>query len=198
MRPVHTCSLVFSLLLALLFTAGTRADDSGSKEYIKEVGVFLVLPKDHSLRRSDEPDRRGSFACYRFSTRDHTNLPTLGEIQFFSRKSIGRFEDYCAKCETCGGEDFCVTGEYPTTAEYDRQREALKNPRKSKTKYQLKRFGNRNFIVSDHKYIGGVGFYREYRTFLKDIMVAVTIAMENKSETRVADGLFSDLKILEQ
>jgi len=29
-------------------------------------------------------------------------------------------------------------------------------------------------------------------------MVAVTIAMENKSETRVADGLLSDLKLVEQ
>jgi hypothetical protein len=150
MKSVHTCAIGLSLLLALLFTAGTSAGDSGSKVYIKEVGVFLVLPKDYSLERNDEPNRRGSFACYRFSTRDYSNFPALGEIQFFSRKSIRRFENYCAKCEDCGGEDFCTTGEYPTTAEYDRQREALKNPRSSKTKYQLKPFGNRNFIVSDH------------------------------------------------
>jgi hypothetical protein len=199
MNSVHTCVIGFSLLLALFSAAVTAADDSGSRVYIEKVGVFLVLPKGYSLEQnSRERNRRGSFACYDFITEYNPNIPALQEIQFFSKKSIKRFEDACAKCEDCGGEDFCVTGEYPTTAEYDWQGEALKNPRKSNTKHQLKRFGNKNFIVSDHKHIGGVGFYREYRTFLNNIMVAVWIHWENKSQAKAADRLFAALKIVEQ
>ena len=96
MKSVHTGAIGLLLLLALLFTAGVSAGDSGSRVYIKEVGVLLILPKDYSLRRSDEPNRRGSFACYRFRAREHPNFPSLQEIQFFSKKSIRRFENYWA------------------------------------------------------------------------------------------------------
>jgi len=197
MRSVHTCAIGLSLLLALLFTAGTSADDSGSKVYIKEVGVFLVLPEDYSLERDEEFDRGGAFACYSFYAPD-MNFPALILIQFFSKKSIRRVEKKCAKREDYGGEHYCATGEYPTTSEYYQQKEALKNPRKSKTKYQLKRFGNRNFIVSDHKSMGGDGFYREYRTFLNDTMIAILISWLNESQAKMADGLFANLKILKQ
>jgi len=197
-RSVHTYAIGFSLLLALLLSTGTSAGDAGSKVYIKEVGVFLILPKDYSLERHYQSNRRGSFACYRFITWYNPNVPWLQEIQFFSRESIRRFEDQCAQKPYGSGESFCDTGEYPTTMEYDRQREALKNPRNRKTKYQLKRSGNWNFIVSDNQYIGGVGFYREYRTFLNDVMVAVWIHLENESQAKAADGLFASLKIVEQ
>jgi hypothetical protein len=176
------------------------ADDSGSRVYIKEVGVFLVLPKDSSPLRRQKPDG-GSFASYTFSNWDRPGAPASSvDIMFFSRESIRRFENYCEKCETCGGEDACETGQYPKTAEYDGQREALKNPRKNKTKYQAKRFGNRNFIVSDHKHIGGYECesYREYRTFINDIMVGVFIDWGCDSDEKAADRLIAKLKILEQ
>lgn len=194
MRSVLACTIGFSLLFAEII----GASDAGSKVFIKEVGIFLVLPKEYSLERNKEANRRGSFVSYDFKTKYNPNVPTLLEVQFFSRKSIQLFEDECAKCEDCGGESFCVTGEYPTTAEYDRQEQALKNPRSSKTNYHWKRFGNRNFIVSDHKSIGETGYYREYRTFINDIMVAVWIDWENESQAKAADGLFANLKILEE
>jgi hypothetical protein len=197
-KSIHGCAISLSLLLALLFTGGIGADDSLIKVYVKEVGVFLVLPKDYSLQRSDEPNRRGSFASYNFSGMDDPNSPTLQEIRFFSKKSIKRFEDECAKNKDSGGESFCETGEYPTIREYVRQKKALQNPQDHKTKYQLKRFGNRDFIVSNHPCIGGTGFYREYRTFLNVTMVAVWIYMENVSQAKAADNLFAGLKIMKQ
>jgi hypothetical protein len=53
-------------------------------------------------------------------------------------------------------------------------------------------------MVSDHPHVGGTGFYREYRTFLNDTMVAVWIDMENVSQVKAADKLFERLKIMKQ
>ena len=120
MNLVHKRAIGFSLMLAVMLAGWTSANDFGSSVTIKEAGVSLVLPKDYSIRKSDELNRRGSFVSFNFRTtkRDPAS-PTLQEIQFFSRKSIKRFEDECAKSEDSGGESFCETGNYPTITEYD-------------------------------------------------------------------------------
>lgn len=198
MKLLHKRAIGFSLFLAVMFPGGTSANGFVPTVTLKEAGVSLVLPKDYSIRKSDELNRRGSFVSFNFrTTKSDSASPTLQEIQFFSRKSIKRFEDECSKSEVSGGESFCETGNYPTIRDYDRERKVLEKLIDDKTKHQIKRFGNRTFIVFN-SHCPGCGIFREYRTFLNSTMVAVWIPMDEESQVKAADELFAKLKIMKR
>jgi hypothetical protein len=179
-------------IISFLLSSFGYAADLLSKKYISEVGVSLSFPKEYALKKSNELNRRGTFVSYDFGSRND-GFPNLSEIQFFSIKSIKHFEKACSMETGGGGDGFCETRDYPTAEVYTDQKLALQNPKGLKTKYQIKRIGIRNYIVSQDS--SGDGITREYRFFLNDTMVAIWINMSESSQLKKADKLLSQLII---
>ena len=197
---MKSIQLLVVIIISFSHISLSNAAGPLSKKYIPSVGISLYFPKDYTLEKSNEPNRRGSFISYNFSFNFdlnciRCNYPFLQEIQFFSIKSIKEYEKECSETnrDRGSGEGFCETGDYPTIKEYKKQKLALQNPERFKAKYQIKKIGTRNYIVSISS--GTDCIFREYRCFSKDTMVAIWIVMRDPSQVEKADKILSQLMI---
>lgn len=193
--------LVILILFSFIFLAGcsleevdisdapkTEITENGQQNFlISELGIEIVLPKTYSIEEN-EPDRRGSYASYSF--RAKLSPPTFQEIQLFSEDSIRIFNE---KCESI---DYpCFFGDYPDLEKYFGQKEAfLKNV--NYEDYELIKFNDRNFLVSDSECTGDICVIREYTTFIDDTKIDIWITMIDESQREEADKLFSQFRIL--
>lgn len=155
---------------------------------IPEVGIKIIFPEEYTITKNSERNRRGSFVSYDFSYK--APLPMFQEVQFFSEKSIQQFT------ENCGADTPCFFGDYPDLERYNSQKNAFKNETDYK-KYELKKFGDRNYFVSNFKCDGDSCVIREYTTFIDDTKVDIWVTMADDTQAKVADSLFEKFKIIE-
>lgn len=153
---------------------------------LPEPELQLQVPAGYGIVKSTEEGRRGSFVSYNF-TGDMAR-PHLYEIQFFSEESIQRFT------ENCGAEASCFYGDYPDLARYQGQKTAFQETVRY-GHYDLRRFGDRYYFVSNHPCVGDFCVIREYTTFLGETKVDVWIMMASADQSLEGDVLFSALWI---
>jgi hypothetical protein len=152
---------------------------------IPEIGIKISLPDEYAISKSDEINRRGSFVSYNFSNTVSLS-PAFQEIQFFNDKSIGG----------CGVDGPCFFGDYPDLERYKGQRSAF-IAGTDYGKYELEKFGERNYFVSNFKCDGDSCIIREYTTFINDTKVDIWIRMENDALINAADSQFREFEITE-
>jgi hypothetical protein len=153
---------------------------------IPEPELQLQVPAGYGIVKSTEEGRRGSFVSYNFT--GDTARPHLYEIQFFSEESIRRFT------ESCGQDAPCFYGDYPDLARYQGQKAAFEQ-QTGYQHYDLQRFGDRYYFVSNHPCVGDFCVIREYTTFLGETKVDVWIMMASTDQSLESDVLFSALRI---
>jgi hypothetical protein len=151
--------------------------------------LMLLLPSGYGVATNTEYLRRGSFVSFDFTPYGR-DLPRLAEIQFFSEASIRAFEERCTT-------DFCFEGDYPDEERYHAQRSALAECA-TLPSYRARRFGDRCYLVSDHRCIGDACVIREYTTFLDETKIDVWIMMRDTSQVDASDVLFASFDIAEQ
>lgn len=154
---------------------------------IPETGIKIVFPEEYTIAKSNEENRRGSFVSYDFS---YKTLPSLQEIQFFSKESIQKFT------ANCGTDTTCFFGDYPDLTRYNGQKNAF-NKGENYKNYELKKIGDRNYFVSNFKCNGDNCVIREYTTFINSTKVDVWITMAENTQANAADNLFNKFKIIE-
>ncbi len=155
---------------------------------ITEAEIKIVLPEEYIITKNTEKNRRGSFVSYDFSFK--TQLPLFQEIQFFSEESIKQFTS------NCGGDSPCFFGDYPNLTRYNGQKNAF-NKGETYEKYELKKFGDRNYFVSNFKCTGDSCVIREYTTFINDTKIDIWITMADETQVNAADNLFEEFEIIE-
>ncbi len=164
----------------------TEKTDSGF--LISEVGIKIVFPDEYTVTKNHETNRRGSFASYDFSYK--SPLPTFQEIQFFNAESIEQFT------ANCGVDTPCFFGDYPDSERYNGQKNAF-NSGNDYGKYKLKKFGDRNYFVSNSRCTGDSCVIREYTTFIDNTKIDIWITMEDDTQVNAADSLFKEFEIIE-
>ncbi len=155
---------------------------------ISEVGIKIAFPKEYTITKNNEKNRRGSFVSYDFSYK--SPLPVFQEIQFFNEESIKEFT------ANCSVDSPCFFGDYPDLERYNSQKNAF-NSGNNYGKSELKKFGDRSYFVSNFKCSGDSCIIREYTTFVNDTKIDLWITMENDTQINAADSLFKKFKIIE-
>jgi hypothetical protein len=141
--------------------------------------------------KSEEINRRGSFVSYDFIPSGGYQTPYLQEIQFFTAESIEQFT------QNCSGASPCFFGDYPDLDRYYGQLKAYKELADFED-FELRRFADRYYFVSNHPCEGDACVIREYTTFFSgDIKVDVWVLMEDESQTQQSDMLFLSFHIQE-
>jgi len=163
---------------------GTAFDLSG-------VGATVVLPAGYGVVTNNEYNRRGSLVSFDF-TPYGGDTPRLAEIQFFSEASIRTFQERCANS---GG--FCFEGDYPDADRYLAQKASVVQC-VALEPYEARRFGDRCYLVSNHRCTGDACVIREYTTFLGERKVDVWIMMQDPSQVDASDVLFASFGLIEQ
>jgi hypothetical protein len=153
-----------------------------------EVPVKVCLPRGYSISRSAEQNRRGSLVSYHLAPAEGSETPYLTELQFFTKASIKRFTQNCEQ------DSPCFFGDYPDLTRYHGQREALKRL-ETLEGYELVRFNDRTFLVSNLPCYGDSCVVREYTTFVSDIKVDVWVLLRDDSQVEPSDRLLGDLTI---
>lgn len=156
---------------------------------IPEVGVHISLPDEYTLTKSSEKNRRGSFVSYEINSSEQ--FPSFNEVQVFSEESIKQFTSNCGV-----DNDPCFFGDYPDLESYNGQKSAFDKEENYK-EYELKKFGDRNYFVSNSQCNGDSCVIREYTTFINDDKIDVWIAMDDETQTNEADALFEKFEIIE-
>lgn len=157
---------------------------------IPDTKIKVIYPAPYTLVKiTNEPNRRGSFLAYDFKMPDY-KLPTLGEIQFFSEQSIGKFIKSCKD----QGAELCFEGNYPDNESYKAEKQAFKDGKAYK-EIPLVKFGDRSWFVNMEKCSGDACFVREYATFMGDTMVSVILVINHMEEAPIADKMFLDVKL---
>jgi hypothetical protein len=151
---------------------------------LPEPDLRLQVPAGYALQKSTEGGRRGSFVSYNLV--GVTEPPHLYEIQFFSEASIRRFTANC--------EEPCFYGDFPDIARYRGQKAAFEQ-RLPYRHYDLQRFGNRHFFVSNLPCEGDTCVIREYTTFLSDTKIDIWVLMRDSGQSLQSDILFSASRI---
>jgi len=166
-------------------------ESSLSTFVIPEVSLEISFPKNYSIGKNGELNRRGSFVSYDFSIpgKHKWVAPSLNEIQFFSRESI---EAFTADCETT----ICFFGDYPDLKRYDGQKEAFLGLEDYED-YKLRQFNDRYYFISSRDCHGDSCVIREYTTFIDNDKIDIWITMEDESQNEKSDELFSQLQITE-
>jgi len=155
---------------------------------IPEAGIKIMLLDEYTITKNSEANRRGSFVSYNFSYK--SPLPTFQEIQFFNKESIKQFT------ANCGIETPCFFGDYPDLERYNGQKNAF-NSGNDYGNYELKKFGDRNYFVSNFRCTGDSCVIREYTTFIDDMKIDLWITMEDNTQVSAADSLFREFEIIE-
>ena len=157
-----------------------------NKELIIEKWIKINFPKNYTISKNTEKNRRGSFVSYDFKT-EQLDFPQINEIQLFSKESIKTFNE---KCEN----EICFFWDYPNSERYNNQKNAINN-NSTYWKYKLKKFNNRNYLVSNHKCNGDSCVMREYTTFIDDTKIDIWIVIKDNTENNKADRLFENFYI---
>ena len=167
-------------------------DDSENSEnnvfLIPEIGIKIVFPNEYAITKNNEDNRRGSFVSYNFNYKSPP--PAFQEIQLFNEKSIKQF------IEKCDANSPCFFDDYPNLERYNGQKNAFATS-KNYEEYELKKFGNRNYFVSNFRCTGDSCVIREYTTFINDTKIDLWITMENDTQVTIADNLFKEFEIME-
>lgn len=164
----------------------TKKTDNGF--FISEAGIKISFPDEYTITKNNETNRRGSFVSYDFSYK--SQLPTFQEIQFFNENSIKKFT------AGCGVDTPCFFGDYPDLETYNGQKDAFGSG-KNYENYELKKFGDRNYFVSNFECTGDSCVIREYTTFMDDTKIDIWITMEDDTQVDAADSLFKKFEIIE-
>jgi hypothetical protein len=162
-------------------------EKTNSKFSIPEIGIKIVFPNKYTITKNREENRRGSFVSYDFN---YQKSPSFQEIQFFTKESIKQF---AANCEV---NTTCFFGDYPDLTRYNGQKNAFKTGKAYK-EYELKKFNNRNYFVSNFKCIGARCVIREYTTFIGNTKIDMWITMADNTQINTADNLFEKFEIIE-
>jgi hypothetical protein len=199
-------TIVLMVIISAFFLTGcatnsqTTEDKSDGSELtiktdneflIPEAGINIVLPEEYTITKNTENNRRGSFVSYDFALKalpSHHQI--FQEIQFFSEESIKQYTS------NCGNDGPCFFGDYPDLTRYNGQKYAFNN-KESYSSYELKKFDDRYYFVSNFKCTGDSCVIREYTTFIGDTKIDTWINMENDAQADQADLLFKKFEILE-
>jgi hypothetical protein len=163
-------------------------EKTGDGFLIPEVGIEIAFPSEYTITKSNETNRRGSFVSYDFIYK--SPLPTFQEIQFFSEESIKQFT---ANCDV---DSPCFFGDYPDLERYNGQKNAF-NSGNDYGKYEFKKFGDRNYFVSNFKCTGDSCVIREYTTFIDGNKIDTWITLMDDTQVNAADSLFKEFEIIE-
>ena len=161
---------------------------TGDRFLIPEVGIEIVFPREYTISKSTETNRRGSFVSYDFGYK--SPLPAFQEIQFFSEASVKQFTD------NCDVDSPCFFGDYPDLERYNNQKTAF-DTSTDYGKYEFTKFGDRDYFVSNFKCTGDSCVIREYTTFIDDTKIDIWIIMADDTQVDAADSLFKEFEIIE-
>lgn len=169
-------------------TVKETASSSSTKDIsLLDTSLVIQVPSDHTLVKSLEKNRRGSYVSYEVSSTKEQSTPRLQEIQFFSEDSIKTFTERCATAE------FCFAGDVPNLVTYSDQKVALLE-KKDYQKSVLKSFSDREWLVITRPCTGDSCAIREYTTFFGDVKTDIWIMMSTSTEEVDADTLFNQIK----
>lgn len=200
------------IIIVSIFLIGCTTEQKPNVEFtIPEAQTKIAIPNGYTITKNNEENRRGSFISFDFYQED--SLPLFQEIQFFSDSSIKKFNENCKK------DSPCFFGDYPDLTRYNGQKEAFKN-KENYLNYELKKFNNRYYFISNINCTGDSCVIREYTTFLDAMQihskqmpdgnqigefitvtaankVDIWIIMEDDSQANQADHLFEKFEIIE-
>jgi hypothetical protein len=168
---------------------GNYAPDRRMSFDLPGLPVTILVPAGYGVATNTEYLRRGSLVSFDF-TPFGGEMPRLAEIQFFSEASLRAFEERCIR-------DFCFEGDYPDVERYRAEKVALAQCA-DLPPYENMRFGDRGYLVSNHRCTGDACVIREYTTFLQDTKVDVWIMMRDTSQADASDALFALFELAEQ
>jgi hypothetical protein len=168
---------------------GYDAPDGRTAFDLPGLSVTVLLPAGYGVATNTEYLRRGSLVSFDF-TPYGGDLPRLAEIQFFSEASLQVFDERCTT-------DPCFEGDFPDVARYRAQQAALAQCA-NLPGYETRRFGDRCYLVSNHRCTGDFCIIREYTTFLGENKVDVWIMMRETSQVDASDTLFALFDLVEK
>lgn len=177
-------------LVSPLSSSGTQRTFS-----LDDLDLNVKIPSEYLLlKRTGEPNRRGSFLSYDFERTDYTESQfdegagylSFNELQFFNEESISR----CTDNEWVD----CFMGDFPTLERFFGQKKAYSNG-ENYEQFKLVNFGDTPWFVSNHKCVGEFCVIREYTKFIEDIKVDVWIVMDSAEREHEADLLFAKFDI---
>ena len=156
-------------------------------------GTYLqyIFPPNYTAQLGDSEFRPGYFLSYDLKPKI-VSSPSFHSIAFFSEDSINEFNQKCSIILKEGG--LCFEGNYYTPEVYKGLKEAFLN-KKAYKDYEVEIIGKGYFLVSNEKCVGDECFFRHYVSFIDDLMIDVSIVMNDDSQISQSesDFLFIDL-----
>lgn len=166
-----------------------RAVEGGTAFDLPGVEATLVLPEGYGVFTNNEFNRRGSLVSFDLAAA-HRTTPYLGEIQFFTERSLRNFQERC----DAGGGEFCFEGDYPDLERYQAHKAAIAQC-VAAAPYEAKRFDGLCYFVRNHRCTGDTCVLREYATFLDERMVSVIFVLQDAWLANASDQLFASFDL---
>lgn len=145
-----------------------------------------IFPPNYTAQLDNSEFRPGYFLGYDLKLKISSS-PSFHSIAFFSEDSINEFNQKCSIILKEGG--LCFEGNYYTPEDYKDLKEAFLN-KKAYKDYEVEIIGKGYFLVSNKKCVGDDCFFRHYISFINNIMVDVSIVMNDQSQISESESDF--------